>query len=61
MMSIYRLELTLEYSGIWIWRVQDFNLTVVPKTQYGQFYQGDSYIVLKVKKKKLKIKHHLPP
>ncbi|GAN11125.1 gelsolin-like protein 2-like isoform X3 [Mucor ambiguus] len=37
--------------GMWIWRVQSFNLTTVPKSQYGQFYQGDSYIVLKSTKK----------
>ncbi|KAI8090264.1 uncharacterized protein B0P05DRAFT_530079 [Gilbertella persicaria] len=37
--------------GMWIWRVHDFNLEPVPKSQYGKFYQGDSYIVLKSSKK----------
>ncbi|GAA5806973.1 hypothetical protein MFLAVUS_000322 [Mucor flavus] len=37
--------------GMWIWRVQNFNLTTVPESHYGQFYQGDSYIILKSTKK----------
>ncbi|KAI8638461.1 hypothetical protein BD408DRAFT_453620 [Parasitella parasitica] len=38
-------------SGMWIWRVQNFTLVKVPESHYGQFYQGDSYIVLKSTKK----------
>ncbi|PHZ16023.1 actin depolymerizing protein, partial [Rhizopus microsporus ATCC 52813] len=38
-------------SGMWIWRVQNFGLVSVPENQYGKFYQGDSYIVLKSIKK----------
>ncbi|KAF7723803.1 hypothetical protein EC973_001587 [Apophysomyces ossiformis] len=38
-------------TGLWIWRVQSFNLVSVPLKQYGQFYQGDSYLVLKTTKK----------
>ncbi|KAI8070519.1 hypothetical protein BC940DRAFT_296353 [Gongronella butleri] len=37
--------------GLWIWRVQAFNLVPVPQNQYGQFYQGDSYVLLKTTKK----------
>ncbi|KAI8089773.1 uncharacterized protein BX664DRAFT_333857 [Halteromyces radiatus] len=33
--------------GIWIWRVQNFTLLPVPTKQMGQFYQGDSYVILK--------------
>ncbi|KAI7882035.1 actin depolymerizing protein [Lichtheimia hyalospora FSU 10163] len=33
--------------GMWIWRVQSFELVTVPENKYGQFYQGDSYVVLK--------------
>ncbi|ORX53088.1 actin depolymerizing protein [Hesseltinella vesiculosa] len=38
--------------GFWIWRVQAFNLIKVPETQFGQFYQGDSYVLLKSTQKK---------
>ncbi|CEP17352.1 hypothetical protein [Parasitella parasitica] len=38
-------------SGMWIWRVQNFALVKVPESQHGQFYQGDSYIVLKSTKR----------
>ncbi|KAI9027465.1 hypothetical protein CLU79DRAFT_739314 [Phycomyces nitens] len=34
-------------TGLFIWRVQNFSLVRVPEKQYGQFYQGDSYILLK--------------
>ncbi|KAL0093689.1 hypothetical protein F4703DRAFT_1731243, partial [Phycomyces blakesleeanus] len=34
-------------TGMFIWRVQNFGLVRVPEKQYGQFYQGDSYILLK--------------
>ncbi|CAO3647131.1 unnamed protein product [Cunninghamella echinulata] len=37
-------------TGIWIWRVQNFQLIPVPKKHYGQFYQGDSYVLLKTTK-----------
>ncbi|KAG1461516.1 hypothetical protein G6F56_005712 [Rhizopus delemar] len=38
-------------TGLWIWRVQNFNLVPVPENQYGKFYQGDSYIILSSIKK----------
>lgn len=32
--------------GLEIWRIQQFKVTPVPKPSYGQFFSGDSYIVL---------------
>ena len=29
-----------------IWRVENFDIVPVPKDQYGQFYNGDSYLLL---------------
>lgn len=34
-------------AGLEIWRVEDFEPVPVPPHQYGNFYCGDSYIVLK--------------
>lgn len=33
--------------GIFVWRVEDFKIQPWPEDQYGQFFKGDSYIVLK--------------
>lgn len=46
---------------MWIWRVQSFELVTVPENKYGQFYQGDSYVVLKVRENGMAsiIFHHL--
>jgi len=38
--------------GIDIWRIENFQVVPVPKNTYGQFYNGDSYIVLKTNKVK---------
>ena len=32
--------------GLWIWRIEDFHVVPWPTELYGQFYDGDSYIVL---------------
>lgn len=33
-------------AGLYIWRIEDFEVVPWPKEKYGQFYDGDSYIVL---------------
>ncbi|XP_031564935.1 gelsolin-like protein 1 [Actinia tenebrosa] len=37
--------------GLQIWRIVDFKVTHWPKSKYGQFYDGDSYIILNTYKK----------
>jgi len=37
--------------GLEIWRIEQFHVKAWPKDQYGQFYSGDSYIVLNTYKK----------
>jgi hypothetical protein len=29
-----------------VWRIEDFERAPVPPAQYGQFYAGDSYVIL---------------
>ncbi|CAH1765833.1 19718_t:CDS:10, partial [Entrophospora sp. SA101] len=38
-------------AGLWIWRIEKFQVVPWPKERYGQFYSGDSYIVLHSYKK----------
>ncbi|KAL4903089.1 hypothetical protein BDW74DRAFT_157384 [Aspergillus multicolor] len=33
-------------AGLFIWRIEDFEVIPWPKEKYGEFYDGDSYIVL---------------
>lgn len=33
-------------AGLFVWRVENFTIQPWPKEQYGQFFKGDSYIVL---------------
>ncbi|XWS28120.1 hypothetical protein CRYUN_Cryun25bG0038100 [Craigia yunnanensis] len=35
------------YSGIEIWRIENFHPVPVPKSSYGKFFTGDSYVILK--------------
>ncbi len=35
--------------GIQIWRVENFRIKHWPKSRYGEFYSGDSYIILHTK------------
>ncbi len=35
--------------GTQIWRVEHFNVKEWPKSHFGHFYDGDSYIVLHVR------------
>jgi len=40
--------------GLFIWRIENFQVTPWPRERYGEFYAGDSYIILhsvKLKKK----------
>lgn len=32
--------------GLYIWRIEQFQVVPWPKDKYGQFHQGDSYVVL---------------
>jgi gelsolin len=32
--------------GLFVWRIEDFQVVPWPKDKYGQFYDGDSFIVL---------------
>jgi len=32
--------------GLEIWRVENFELKAIPKNTYGQFFRGDSYLIL---------------
>ncbi|XP_033728883.1 villin-1-like isoform X2 [Pecten maximus] len=36
-------------AGFYIWRIEQLKVVAVPKEQYGDFYKGDSYIVLSIK------------
>jgi len=38
--------------GLEVWRIEKFQVVSWPKEQYGQFFSGDSYIVLHTYKKK---------
>ncbi|KAI8627496.1 putative actin-binding protein Fragmin [Xylariaceae sp. FL1651] len=35
-----------EAPGLYVWRVEDFQIVAWPKDQYGDFHEGDSYIIL---------------
>lgn len=32
--------------GLFVWRIEEFEVVAWPKSKYGHFYDGDSYIVL---------------
>ncbi|CAG5121225.1 unnamed protein product, partial [Candidula unifasciata] len=32
--------------GLQIWKIVNFKVTVLPKSEYGKFFEGDSYIIL---------------
>ncbi|KAF9580705.1 hypothetical protein BGW38_002532 [Lunasporangiospora selenospora] len=38
-------------AGLWVWRIEQFKVVALPKKDYGSFYSGDSYIILKSTKK----------
>ncbi|KAG0029091.1 hypothetical protein BGZ81_004133 [Podila clonocystis] len=37
--------------GLWVWRIENFQVVPVPRKKYGAFFNGDSYIILKSYKK----------
>ncbi|GFX69527.1 gelsolin, cytoplasmic [Trichonephila clavipes] len=39
-------------AGLTIWRIEDFEVKKIPESEYGNFYSGDSYIVLSTKEDK---------
>ncbi|GJJ68842.1 hypothetical protein EMPS_01188 [Entomortierella parvispora] len=39
-------------TGLWVWRIEQFQVVAVPKKDYGTFYNGDSYIILNTYQKK---------
>ena len=41
-------------SGLEIWRIENFKLKLVPKSQHGSFYEGDAYIILQTKAIKIR-------
>ena len=42
-----------------IWRIEKMNVVSIPKEQYGNFYKGDSYIVLSMKEIKGSMDVHI--
>jgi len=36
--------------GLWVWRIESFKVVAWPKEKYGEFHEGDSYIILSVEK-----------
>jgi len=36
------------YSGLEIWRIENFNPVPIPESSHGKFFTGDSYVILKV-------------
>ncbi|KAG9321770.1 hypothetical protein KVV02_005689 [Mortierella alpina] len=38
--------------GLWVWRIEQFQVVPVAKKDYGRFYSGDSYVILKTSQKK---------
>jgi len=40
-----------KHVGVEVWRIEKFQVKAWPKEQYGKFYEGDSYIVLRTYKK----------
>ncbi|XP_021371999.1 villin-1-like isoform X2 [Mizuhopecten yessoensis] len=46
-------------AGFYIWRIEQLKVVAVPKEQYGNFYKGDSYIVLSIKDVKGAMEMHI--
>ena len=37
-------------AGLFVWRIEDFEVVPWPKEKYGSFHEGDSYIILNTEK-----------
>ena len=35
-----------QIAGLFVWRIEDFQVVAIPKAKIGEFYDGDSYIIL---------------
>jgi hypothetical protein len=46
--NVFALFSLTIYSGLEIWRIENFNPVPIPQSSYGKFFTGDSYIILKV-------------
>ncbi|KAG5126678.1 hypothetical protein JHK82_027513 [Glycine max] len=44
--SLDTYQVLIMHSGTEIWRIENFQPVALPKSEYGKFYTGDSYIIL---------------
>lgn len=44
--------------GVEVWRIENFQPVAVPKPKHGEFYNGDSYVVMNTKEDKNKVKSY---
>ena len=49
-MSDAAFEAAGKKEGLQIWRIEDFELKHITKSQHGNFYNGDCYLILKSQK-----------
>ncbi|KAJ1433461.1 Villin/Gelsolin [Sesbania bispinosa] len=45
--AVFALFSLTIYSGLEIWRIENFNPVPIPQSSYGKFFTGDSYVILK--------------
>jgi len=43
-------RVNINEDGLYLWRIENFNVVLVNPNKYGSFYEGDSYIILKITK-----------